>query len=98
MALKSRKPDESKRVLTAHALGYDIKANVTEHGYRFNLKVDIDYSAMTDRQLQKAHKLIYDALTEALTCAASMRAINVPLFALEDLEANPGAAEGINER
>lgn len=98
MPLKSRRVGATGRAYNARGVGHKIAANVAEHGYKLKLQVELDYAAMTDKQGQKAHKLIYEALTEALTCAANMRAIAVPLFDLEDVLPKPGVGEGINER
>lgn len=80
----------------ARGLGHKLSANVSEHGYKFKVTVELDYAAMTDKQAQAAHKLLYEALDEVLTAAAGMRAINIPLFDLEDV-APQGTNKGVNE-
>lgn len=96
--IKSRKVGASGRAFSARATGFKLNASVAEHGYKYKLQVDIDFAALTDRQAQKVHKDIYDALTQSLTNAAEMRAVNVPLFDLEDIITKTPAGEGINTR
>lgn len=96
--LKKSKSGDSGRTFSERNTGYRITGNVSEHGYKAKLTVEIDYAAMTDRKAQKAHKVIYEAFTEILSTAASMRAINVPLFELEDITAPSHKGEGINTR
>lgn len=97
--LRSRKVGAAGRSFSARSQGYRINAAVSEHGYKFKLQAEIDFAALTDRQAQKVHKLLYEALTEALGTAAGMRAVHVPLFNLEDLQGNsPSTQGGINTR
>jgi hypothetical protein len=95
---KTRKDHPNEAQIGGRDTGYTVKANVTEHGYKFKLVAEFDYAAMTDKQLQSAHKVLYDVLTEALVVAQNMRAINVPLFDLDDITPKRQQGEGINER
>jgi hypothetical protein len=100
--LKIRKIGAAGKAFSAGDPKRGTKINVVaeEHGYHVKVSVDLNYNMMTERQGQKAHDLIYAALTEALTYAQNQRKINVPLFSLEELEEAqdpklPGT-EGIN--
>lgn len=76
----------------------DIKASVTEHGYVVKVSVALNYNAMTERQAQQAHKLLFAMATDALSAAQNKRKANMPLFPIEDLLSKDTAAQGINER
>jgi hypothetical protein len=74
----------------------DIKASVTEHGYQVKLVATFNYNAMTERQGQHAHKLLFTLITDALSAAQEKRKANIPLFPIEDLDMKTIGGEGIN--
>lgn len=86
--LKIRKLGATGRSFSAGdpSKGTKIAVVSEEHGYHVKVSVDLNYNRMTQRQGQKAHDLLYAAITEALTFAQNQRKINVPLFSLEELE------------
>jgi hypothetical protein len=96
--LKRRKVGASGAAYSAVGLGHSIKLAVMEHGYQVKVQCDLNYNAMTEKQAQKAHDVLFAAMTEALTEANTRRRSNVGLFGLDELEFKDGAPEGINER
>lgn len=96
MATIKRRASTTGRTYTTTGVGYGIRITTAEHGYKVKLAAQFDYAALTDRQSQGLHKTLYEVLTEALADAANARAVNVPLFDLEEIA--PPKGEGINTR
>lgn len=95
--VKMRKIGASARAYSAGLQKINsVKVNVSEHGYVMKCQVEFNYNAMTDKQAAKAHTVLMAALSEAITDAANLRRVNVPLFDIADLVPTPGSSQGIN--
>jgi hypothetical protein len=76
----------------------DLKAAVTEHGYQVKIIASLNYNAMTERQAQHAHKLLFAMISDALSAAQDKRSSSVPLFPIDELAAKAVGGQGVNER
>lgn len=96
MTLKVTKHGAHDKTFSASDRGYRINAYVTEHGYKLRMSVEIDYSALTERETEKTRGLLYAALVEALNTGKELRRDNAPLFPLEELTPQQSRHRGVN--
>lgn len=84
MSLKFRRSGASEKTWSTEGLGWSVKARVTDYGYKFILKAEIDYSALTERAAARVAEMLSEAVSVALEDGKEQRERNKPLFDLDD--------------